>query len=339
MLSFTILRKLIPLLFLVLIVGACSGAAPSGTYVWIDVPRDGLEYSDLQPVNVEGHATGESAITHIDVFVDNSLWSTIEDPIVEDDLSRFQVEWLPPGYGTYTIQVVAHGEDGSESPADQTTISFGLKTPTPVITVTPVISITPTLTDTPTPLPGTEVEFWADPETIDAGACTDIRWRAENAQSVVFGGVEQPQEGSYQACLCSGETYSLFVVDSEGQETRYRVDVNVVGSCADTTPPPVPIQVVPNNGLAIGCKANQNMSWQPVSDESGISEYRVEVQRHSGDQNWSAVPGSVFSGISGKTLSVPVECGWTYRWRVQAVDGAGNVGSWSSWWKYVINLE
>jgi hypothetical protein len=76
-----------------------------------------------------------------------------------------------------------------------------------------------------------------------------------------------------------------------------------------------------------------------VSDKSGISQYQVSVQRHSGDNNWKDIPGSVFSGISGKKKSVSVECGWYYRWRVLAVDGAGNTGPWSGWWAFTIILE
>jgi hypothetical protein len=50
------------------------------------------------------------------------------------------------------------------------------------------------------------------------------------------------------------------------------------------------------------------------------------------------VSGSVFGGITDKQRSIPVECGWTYRWRVRAVDGVGNVGSWSAWSSFIITL-
>ena len=95
---------------------------------------------------------------------------------------------------------------------------------------------------------------------------------------------------------------------------------------------------MPANGLTLGCQPSQNLAWLPVSDDSGIAEYRVQVQRHGGDNNWQDVPGSVFAGIGGKQTSVEVECGWYYRWRVRAVDGAGNVGSWSGWSEFAITL-
>lgn len=79
------------------------------------------------------------------------------------------------------------------------------------------------------------------------------------------------------------------------------------------------------------------MSWFAPNDESGIDHYEIEVQRHPGDNNWQAVGASPFS-TSGTDQSVSVECGWTYRWRVRAEDGAGNVGDWSNWTSYVIPL-
>jgi hypothetical protein len=329
------------LILLTLLLSGCGGTSPSGTYIWIDVPIDGLSFPELQPVMIEGHATGDQGVTRIELFVDGEPWTALEDPETDADLAWFEAEWLPPGEGTYTIHGVAYGADGSVSMPDEIEISFGVETPTPVITVTPVISITPTLTDTPTPPPEpeTRVAFWADPETIDAGNCTDIHWEAENVKSLVFGGVEQALEGTFNACLCKNETYTLTVTHLDDSVEKLKVNINVVGTCADITPPPAPVLAVPANGLSLSCRASQNLVWQPVSDPSGISQYQVKVQRHSGDNNWSNIPGSVFTGIAGKQLNIPVSCGWYYRWQVRAVDGEGNLGPWSNMWQFVINLE
>ena len=196
----------------------------------------------------------------------------------------------------------------------------------------------------PVPVPGAKVEFWADPTEIDAGSCSNIRWRAANVQGLIFGGVSQPLEGSYEACLCEAERYTLTVRHQDGTEEKRSVDVAVRGSCEtpvpqDTQPPPAPEPAVPANGLSISCKASQNLVWLPVNDDSGIAEYRVQVQRHSGDNNWTDVPGSVFTGIQGKQNSIGVECGWYYRWRVRAADGAGNLGPWSGWSEFAVTLS
>ena len=204
-------------------------------------------------------------------------------------------------------------------------------------------------TEEPVLAPVTDIQFWAEPPEIQAGACTTIRWHAENVQSVVFGGLDQPFDGSYGDCLCGNQRYTLTVTHLDGTEEKRTVDISVTGSCeeatepppepeVDTEPPDAPSPAVPDNGLTLSCRGSQNLVWLPVEDKSGIAEYQVEVQRHSGDNNWQAAPGGSIS-VSDKTTSIPVECGWYYRWRVRAVDGAGNVSSWSGWWQFAITLS
>jgi len=56
------LRFLLPMILLALLLTSCGGAAPSGTYIWIDVPIDGLSFPDVQPIMVKGHATGDTGL-------------------------------------------------------------------------------------------------------------------------------------------------------------------------------------------------------------------------------------------------------------------------------------
>lgn len=233
--------------------------------------------------------------------------------------------------------------------------------PTPVSCVTPVVSVTPVITDTPTPLAGAIIQFWADPAEIPAGACVNIRWHVENVRRVVFGGIDQSFDGSYGDCLCASQRYTLTVTHLDGSEERRTVDIAVSGSCdtptppppsdtitdtppppppppSDTTPPPAPTPAVPADGLSIACEGSQSLAWLPVDDPSGIAEYQVQVQRSPDNTNWQKVSGSPFGGIHDKQMSLSVECAWYYRWRVRAVDGAGNVGGWSGWSYFAVTL-
>ncbi|MBM3499084.1 MAG: hypothetical protein FJX74_10490 [Armatimonadetes bacterium] len=130
----------------------------------------------------------------------------------------------------------------------------------------------------------------------------------------------------------------------DGTEQRRRVTIPVTGECVTPMPPPdnsapaAPGLAAPSDGLSIACKSSQNLVWLPVDDPSGIAQYHLQVQRHSGDNNWQDIPGSAFTGIVDKQKSVSVECGWYYRWRGRAVDGAGNLGPWSGWWDFIITL-
>ncbi|MDI6768647.1 MAG: Ig-like domain-containing protein [Anaerolineales bacterium] len=344
-------RPIFTLLVIFSLLAGCNlPAASGGVSVWIDVPLDGLAFPDVRAIKISGHAASPGGVSRVEILINGALLTTINNPPMEGALASFHTEWTPGAPGEYTIQVLAFGADGTASSPDSARVTFGEAPATPVESVTPVVTDTPTpvVTDTPTlppPPAATVIQFWAEPSTITAGACTTIRWHVENASRVVFGGVDQALDGSYSDCLCENTRYTLRVTRPDGVEETRTVDIAVTGSCvtptvpppSDTTPPPAPSLQVPANGLSIACKGSQTLAWLPVSDPSGIANYQVQVQRHSGDNNWQAAPGGSIT-VVGKTTSVPVECGWIYRWRARAVDGAGNIGSWSGWWLFTITL-
>ena len=297
-------------LVLISILTISCGSQDSAIFVWIDVPEDGLSFPDLRTVTIEGHATGPDGVRMVELYVDGDLIETLDDLPAEGVLSSFQTEWTPEADGNYTIHAIAYGPGGSASQYDQTRISFGEEEMAAEVVEEPPQEEAPI---------GNEslIQFWAEPEKIQAGGCTDIKWHVENVQNVVFGGVEQAFDGTYHECLCNNQTYSLMVTHLDGTEEKRQVGISVTGTCEateseeetttkDTTPPPAPVLKEPGNKASLGCRSNQNLSWNPVSDESGISQYQVSVQRHSGDKKWKDIPGSVFSGISGKKKSVSV---------------------------------
>jgi len=335
---------------LIFILSSCGGAATGGASVWIDVPPDGMNIPELQEVKIEGHAASSGGISRVEIWVDGSLLTTVADPPMDGMLGKFQTSWMPSAAGEHTIQVIAFGADGIASQPDTARVFFGetdaapLIAETPVIPESPVFTVSPVVTETftPTSPPAEVIQFWADPPQIQAGACTLIQWHVENVQKIVFGGIEQAFDGSYKGCLCSDQRYTLTVTRQDGSEEKVRVDITVTGSCVtptpvDSTPPPAPTLVVPADGLNIACKSSQTLAWLPVDDPSGILKYEVVVKRHSGDNNWQTAPDGQ-QVLTDKTTSISVECGWYYRWRVRAVDGAGNVGSWSGWSQFTITL-
>ncbi|MBN2386674.1 MAG: hypothetical protein JXB85_06600 [Anaerolineales bacterium] len=104
---------------------------------------------------------------------------------------------------------------------------------------------------------------------------------------------------------------------------------------ADTTPPPAPAPASPSGDL--GCVAQVTLTWSPVTDPSGISQYQVVLEAHSGDQQWQ--PVGTLTGLTGTSTSVNVQCGWYYRWSVLAIDGAGNAGPASGWVEFAVLLQ
>jgi hypothetical protein len=80
--------------------------------------------------------------------------------------------------------------------------------------------------------------------------------------------------------------------------------------------------------LELSCRSKQTLAWLPVSDPSGISGYYVKLEMEVKPGEWRSAGG--YGPISGKQVTVNVQCGGIYRWMVRAQDGAGNYSDWSS---------
>lgn len=346
--NFTAKCRMQLILVLLMLASACQGQV-AGTNVWIDVPINNLSLSQPGSIKIEGHASSPQGIARVEILVNGVQLEVISEPEMVGNLAYFQTPWSPTEAGSYVIQAIAFGVDGSTSELDSALVVIAEKTATPSPTETPPVpspttTLTPTLTEsatvTNTIIPTVAIQFWAEPASISAGSCTNLRWNVINALKLVFGGINQPLSGADDECPCTNQDYSLTVTGLDGHEQVVYAHVNVTGTCAesDTTPPPAPTLFIPTNGLSLSCRSTQVLTWLPVTDPSGIAEYQVQVQRSTDNATWSTAPGSPINGLTQKTTSINTECGWYYRWRVRAVDGKGNIGAWSGWWNFSIVL-
>jgi len=357
----TKLRGLILITVILLAWGTTSCASGNTSYpqAWIDYPSDGASVSVGAPVNVVSHVFAREGVAEVVLSVNGEPYRRDVPAEAGSDFVSIQQTWAPVEAGTYILQV--QGYDRQGQPGNPATVSVEVGggdvmsvSPTPVITVTSVVTDTPTpvITDTPTPVitvtqppSASVIQFYSYPPEIGAGSCATIYWNVENAQRVVFGGVDQPFSGSYETCLCEDERYNLTVVNLDGTEERRTVDVNVTGSCvtappppaADTTPPPVPSPTVPANGLELSCRSTQTLAWLPVDDPSGISGYYVKLEIEVKAGEWQSVAG--YGPIPDKQVGVNVNCGGRYRWMVRAQDNAGNFSNWSTPSTFSITLN
>ena len=348
----------------ILILAACSGSASEGgVSAWIDVPLEGLTLPLDQVVNIEGHADAPSGVSRVEIWINGELVARIDSPQSTGNLAKFQTAWMPPEPGEYRIQAVAVSGDGSTSQPFSRRIYISGDLPvispsptplenTPTVTGTTTATLTQTITPSPTLPPEVVVDFWAEPPQVQAGACSNVRWHVENALAVRLGSSNVPFDGSYQACLCEQETYTLTVTQMDGSELQRKLTVGVSGSCEtptpteteevsppeDNTPPPVPSPYLPPNGSSVGCTTLAAVAWNGVSDPSGIDEYQVQVELVLGGGKTQPHPGSPWTGLTATGLKVPVQCGGVYRWRVRAIDGVGNVSNWSQWYEFGVDL-
>jgi hypothetical protein len=99
----------------------------------------------------------------------------------------------------------------------------------------------------------------------------------------------------------------------------------------DTKAPGVPAQLSPAHGARV--PADVTLRWSAVKDPSGVT-YEVDVDERIGRAGWEHVDGA--DGLTQTRYGVEAT-EMVRRWRVRAVDGAGNAGKFSAWREFFID--
>jgi hypothetical protein len=102
----------------------------------------------------------------------------------------------------------------------------------------------------------------------------------------------------------------------------------------DDTPPSTPSLISPTNGASM-TDNTPLFDWSDVTDPSGIT-YDLSIARDARFVSTALLK----NGITASTYTlIPAEAlvADKYYWRVRAVDGAGNVGSWSENWSFTVS--
>jgi len=329
---------------------SCAGQTGDLPSAWIDYPAEGATLPVGAPVRVLSHGFAREGVAEVVLSVNGEAYRRDVPPEAGSDFVSIGQDWVPVEAGLYTLQVQVYDRGGGGgNPASVSVEVMGeteIATPTLVEAVTPVVTDTPTPVITVTSVPAASIiQFYSYPPEISAGSCATIYWNVENAQQVIFGGVDQPFSSSYETCLCADESYTLRVIHPDGTEEQQTLTVDVTGSCeitavppaADTQEPPAPSPAVPANGLELSCRSTQTLAWLPVDDPSGISGYYVKLERESTPGQWQSVAG--YGPIPDKQAGVNVDCGIKYRWAVRAQDGAGNFSDWSAFSQFSVTLN
>jgi hypothetical protein len=101
----------------------------------------------------------------------------------------------------------------------------------------------------------------------------------------------------------------------------------------DTTAPDAPDIIAPTDNRVFDCEESVRLVWQQANDASGIDRYQWRVDEGGSDRNggYSFFRSGDAAGTSITLLDLT--CGaentW-YRWRVRAIDNAGNIGEYTT---------
>jgi glucose/arabinose dehydrogenase/fibronectin type 3 domain-containing protein len=149
--------------------------------------------------------------------------------------------------------------------------------------------------------------------------------RCQGASCTTFAEISVPTVTSYSDIGRSASTtyrYRVRATDAAGNLSAYSSIVSVTTpSVPDTTPPSAPTGLT---ATATGT-GTVNLAWTAAADDVGVMGYRVERCSGSGCSGF----GEIATATGTSYGDAAVATSTTYRYRVRAVDAAGNLGPYS----------
>ena len=240
-------------------------------------------------------------------------------------------------------------------------------TPTPTATASPTPTRTPTVTPTPTSTLTPTSTPTLTPEVCEAkltltknvncrkgpGTVYDVLTSYVTGQEMVIAGRSSDPANIWwyvQVPIVQGAF--CWVSDANVQVTALSTTaLSTTGSAAcmpvipapptptprpvDNTPPPAPTRLWPSDRTQLdSCSPTINLTWNEVNDESGIDYYEWQLDLFNLEMKkyefFNSGKTSAMS-TSGLEAQIAVSCRSAYRWRVRAVDQAGNVGDFTAY--------
>ncbi|MCG2825761.1 MAG: hypothetical protein L6265_04115, partial [Thermoplasmatales archaeon] len=178
------------------------------------------------------------------------------------------------------------------------------------------------------------IEFkWKAYDNFELSGNYHIQIWDSNKDSIVY-------EGSVSGSTINNETSIYSYSLSDGKywwRVRAKDKANSWSSFTnywllkiDTEKPGTIGLILPTNNF----ETSENVvsfSWENLTDLSGVAYYTLQISRNP---EFSDLIPSVDTAINKTTQTLPEA---TYWWRVKATDNAGNVGDWSSEWRFIIS--
>ncbi len=213
--------------------------------------------------------------------------------------------WSDGHYTPYTYPHPLRAASATPPPTDSTPATVSLTAPTSGTTVSGTITVSANASDN---VGVVGVQFKLDGANLGAEDTTNAYSAVWNTTGVANG------------------TYTLTAVarDAAGNVTTSAPRTVTVSnsSPSDTTAPATPTNLTVSSASA----TQINVSWSASTDNVGVTGYRLERCSGSDCTSFSQIATPNSTSYSNTGLSA----GTTYRYRVRAIDAAGNLSSYSS---------
>jgi len=350
--------------------GADGASAEAAPRAWIDRPLEGSEFLLGETVAIQWHASGDDGVRRVEVRVNGEILSTADDLDPDLILADGESEWIPADAGEYLIQVVATGPDDAEgSPAENRVTVFAeggsiagavyadlnqdgdaedagegpLQGATVVVAdcgekrslVTQADGAF-AFTDLPRESCVMDVyrDSWFFSGTFPAGIDFPIHFEPNPGDPISL--------AVFLAPLPTPTPTATRKPTATATPTRTRTPIPVITTVPvqpvvttiappDNQAPPAPVIIGPKEGILLECIGPVVLSWNSVSDPSGIDIYQVRLDiSYDNGATWSGVATWELDSFTSLGVEDQTDCGNLYRWRVRARDNAGNWGPYST---------
>jgi hypothetical protein len=183
-------------------------------------------------------------------------------------------------------------------------------------------------------IPGPDIVRFSATSPVTAGGSSTLTWQTRNtvrAQISGIGGVSL--SGTKQVRPTKTTTYTLIAKNEKGIQTRQKATVKVNPGLVMVPAKvltlakflPAPVQLSPAHGSVYNHYPRKTkLRWQPVT---GAKDYTVEIEYKSGS-NWHPLKKQFGLKTDYTFNFIGAQPG---RWRVWAVNSAGNNGPASKW--------
>jgi fibronectin type 3 domain-containing protein len=176
------------------------------------------------------------------------------------------------------------------------------------------------------PVSGNQMKVSWTEATDDAGVLGYRLERCQGAGCTNFAQVASPAWIGYDDAAVAGSTtyrYRVRTADQAGNVSAYSaIATATTPGAPDTTPPSAPTGLTPT----VVSSSQIDLAWTASTDTVGVTGYRVERCAGASCTNFAQVGTPATTAFSNTGLTA----GTTYRFRVRAVDAAGNLGAYSA---------
>jgi hypothetical protein len=177
--------------------------------------------------------------------------------------------------------------------------------------------------------------------TPPSGSDFDLKLYDTNQSQVDSSNLSGGRTDNVEATALASGYFYIYVYHYSGTGT-YSMTVNVTTLVTsapppppgDTVPPPTPSLVSPVSGANI-TDNTPLFDWSDVSDPSGVT-YDMSIARDAGFVSIALQKTGLTASTYELTPAEALAAG-AYFWRARAVDGVGNIGSWSENWSFVVS--